>query len=142
MTGDADDRLGSAIAGALAFGACMVATAAMLGFRTFLGPWIPYGVFVGIVLVFGRSAGLLMGPYIGLVAAFFFDFFFTRPFGSIHIESDSQLVACLLLVALGLVLGIANRIRPRLREARRRGAARAGPAATGGLTGSNAPHLG
>jgi K+-sensing histidine kinase KdpD len=136
---EADDRLSSAIAGLLAFGACMAATAALLAFRTTLGPWIPYSVFVAIVIVFGRGAGLLMGPYIGLVAAIFFDFFFTRPYGSIHIESDSQLVACLLLVVLGLALGVANWIRPRIREARRREAARKGPAATGGLAGSNPP---
>jgi K+-sensing histidine kinase KdpD len=105
----ADDRLESAIAGIFAFGSCLLASALMLGFRTTLGPWIPFGVLLAIVLVFGRGAGVLMGPYIGLVAAFFFDFFFTRPYGSIHIDSESQLVACLTLVALGVGLGVGRR---------------------------------
>jgi K+-sensing histidine kinase KdpD len=103
---DADERLGSAIAGILAFGACLLASAVMLRLRTTVGPWIPFAVFLTIVLVFGRSAGVLMGPYIGLVAAFFFDFFFTRPYGSIHIDSESQLVACLSLIGLGVGLGL------------------------------------
>jgi len=106
MGRDADDFLGSAVAGALAFGACLVATTAMLAFRVSLGPWIPYGVFVAIVIVFGRGAGVFMGPYIGLVAAFFFDFFFTRPYGSIHIDSESQLVACVALIVVGFALGL------------------------------------
>jgi K+-sensing histidine kinase KdpD len=106
MGRDADERLRSAIAGILAFGACLLASALMLGFRTSLGPWIPFAVFLAIVLLFGRGAGPVMGPYIGLVAAFFFDFFFTRPYGSIHIDSESQLVACLSLIALGSCLGL------------------------------------
>jgi K+-sensing histidine kinase KdpD len=128
-----DERLGSAVAGILAFGACLAASALMLGFRTTLGPWIPYAVFVAIVLLFGRSAGVLMGPYIGLVAAFFFDFFFTRPYGSIHIESDSQLIACVLLIVLGLVLGVLRWFTARVREAGRRAAARESAASTAGL---------
>jgi K+-sensing histidine kinase KdpD len=108
MGRDADEFLGSAVAGALAFAACLVATTAMLAFRVTLGAWIPFGVFVAVVIAFGRSAGLFMGPYIGLVAAFFFDFFFTRPYGSIHIDSERQLVACVALIALGLGLGLAR----------------------------------
>jgi K+-sensing histidine kinase KdpD len=128
-----DDPLRSAIAGIMAFGACLVVTALMLSFRVTLGPWIPYAVFVVIVVAFGWSAGVLMGPYIGLVSAFFFDFFFTQPYGAIHIESDSQLIACVLLIVLGLVLGVTRGIGGRVREARRRAAARESPASTAGL---------
>src|SRR5262245_41084408 len=120
MGRDADELLGSAVAGALTFAACLIVTTAMLTFRIALGPWIPYAAFVVIVIAFGRTAGVLMGPYIGLVAAFFFDFFFTRPYGSIHIDSESQLVACLALILLGSALGFARWATRTLRRHRRR----------------------
>ena len=80
-------------------------------------------VLVLIVMVVAIVGGRTAGAMSGLVAATSFDFFHTRPYGSLKIASADDLVTTLLLLVVGLVVGaVAERsgwFKARLREEKR-----------------------
>lgn len=73
-------------------------------------------VVLGAASFGGRSAGAMSG----LVAAMAFDFFHTRPYGSLKIAGANDLITTLLLLVVGLVMGEvaerSNRFKHRLRD--------------------------
>ncbi len=80
-------------------------------------------VLVLIVMVAAIVGGRTAGAMSGLVAATSFDFFHTRPYGSLKIARADDLVTTLLLLVVGLVVGaVAERsgwFKARLREEKR-----------------------
>ena len=75
-------------------------------------------VLVLVVLVAAVLGGRLAGAAVGLVVAVSFDFFFTRPYGSLAISSRDDLQTTVLLAAIGLIAG--DLVERRWREAPRR----------------------
>ena len=77
-------------------------------------------VLVLVVIAAAILGGRLAGAMSGLVAATAFDFFHTRPYGSLKIASANDVLTTLLLLVVGVVIGEAaersNRARARLRE--------------------------
>lgn len=73
-----------------------------------------------VVLAAAAVGGRTAGAMAGLVAATSFDFFHTRPYGSLKIASPNDLVTTLLLLVVGLAAGEAaersRRSRARLRD--------------------------
>jgi hypothetical protein len=76
-------------------------------------------VVLGAATVGGRTAGAMSG----LVAATAFDFFHTRPYGSLKIAQADDLFTTLLLLAVGLVMGEvaerSSRFKARMRDDQR-----------------------
>jgi hypothetical protein len=78
-----------------------------------------------VLIVLGAAAigGRRPGAFTGVIAATSFDFFHTRPFGSLKIAQANDLVTTLLLLVVGLVMGdVAERsghFRARLRDDQR-----------------------
>jgi len=79
-------------------------------------------VLVLVVLVAAVLGGRLAGAAVGLVVAVSFDFFFTRPYGSLAISSRDDLQTTVLLAAIGLIAGdlVERRWRSQAEAARRR----------------------
>ena len=77
-------------------------------------------ILVLIVLAAATFGGRSAGATSGLMAAFSFDFFHTRPYGLLKIDRMNDLVTTLLLLVVGLVVGEASqrstRFKDRLRD--------------------------
>ena len=104
------------------FGALLVAG----GFVGIRGDIANVNVALALVLVVLAAAaggGRRAGAVSGLVAATAFDFFETRPYGSLKIARVGDLVTTLLLLAVGLVMGEvaerAIRFKARMRDDQR-----------------------
>ncbi len=73
-------------------------------------------IVLGAAAIGGRTAGAISG----VVAATSFDFFHTRPYGSLKIDRPNDLVTTTLLLVVGLVMGEvaerSGRFKARLRE--------------------------
>ncbi len=80
-------------------------------------------VLVLVVVVAATVGGRTAGAMSGLVAATAFDFFHTRPYGSLKILRPNDLVTTLLLLVVGLVTGEvaerSSRFRARMRDDQR-----------------------
>jgi len=76
-----------------------------------------------VVLCAAAGGGRRAGAVSGLVAATAFDFFHTRPYGSLKIARVDDLITTLLLLAVGLVMGEvaerAIRFKARMRDDQR-----------------------
>ncbi|MEA2932474.1 MAG: hypothetical protein QOI56_1259, partial [Actinomycetota bacterium] len=62
-------------------------------------------VLVVVVVVAAAGGGRMAGAVTAVVATMAFDFFHTRPYLSLHIESADDLETTILLLAIGLVVG-------------------------------------
>jgi hypothetical protein len=103
-----------------AFGPLVVA-ALLVPFRDDLASANVVLVFV-LVVVFGAAVGTRWsGALTAVVAAMSYDFFFTRPYQSLKIESADDLETTLLLLAIGLIVAeiVAYTRRHRARAATR-----------------------
>lgn len=81
-------------------------TAGLLGaFRGALGRPNAALVLVLVVVAAAAIGGRWAGVATGLIAAAGFDFFLTRPYGSLAIKSSEDVVTTILLVLVGLAVG-------------------------------------
>ena len=117
-----DDRArslaGSALGALTALGAAM----ALVGVRGHIAPANVALILVLFVLLGAVIGGRRSGIISALVAAASFDFFHTKPYGSLKISDSSELLTTLLLLAVGLAVGEiaarADRIRTALHDNR------------------------
>ena len=91
----------AAIGGILAFGA----SAALVGFRGHLQPEIVVLLLALVVVAMGRLTTRAGAISAALMAAASYDFFFTRPYLSLKIDSSRDLGVTAVLFAVGIVAG-------------------------------------
>jgi hypothetical protein len=112
---DAKDRtaFGSGLGALGAIGAA----AALVPVREQLGPANAALVLVLFVLVGAVTGGRRAGFFVAVVAAISFDFFHTRPYGSLKIADGKDILTLVLLVAVGMIIGEIALRADRIRDA-------------------------
>lgn len=78
-------------------------------------------VLVLVVIAAGFTGGSRAGVSTGLAAAVSFDFFLTRPYGSLAIKSSDDVIATVLLVTVGFAVGLIATSRDEARAASKAG---------------------
>ncbi len=101
--GDLFERPATAAAAALA--GPLVVAAALIPARSWLTPVNVALVLVGVVVAVAMLGGRLAAFVAALNGAIWFDAFHTRPYYSFDIERHEDIVAALLLLAVGLAIG-------------------------------------
>lgn len=100
------DRTSRALLGVAAGGlGSLFVAAALVGIRGEIATVNVALILVLVVLGASMLGGRTAGAMSGLVAATAFDFFHTRPYGSLKIAGTNDLVTTLLLLVAGLVTG-------------------------------------
>ena len=79
-------------------------------------------ILVVVVVLAAVAGGRAPGATAAVVAALSYDFFLTRPYQSLHIESTDDIETALILLAIGLIVGQLVVVVRRGRGAVRRGA--------------------
>src|SRR5437764_14449711 len=118
-----DDRNRSTAGGALGALSSLGAAIALVGVRGDIAPANVALILVLFVLlgavIGGRGAGIVSA----LVAAVSFDFFHTKPYGSLKIANSDDLLTTLLLLGVGIAVGEiatrSDRIRAAWRDNRK-----------------------
>jgi hypothetical protein len=99
-----DDNLGAAGLGVAAIGPIIVASLLVL-VRDHLARSNAALVFVIVVVLAAALGGRWAGIVAALVSAISYDFFLTRPYGSLKIDDLEDIVATGLLLVVGLIVG-------------------------------------
>lgn len=99
-----DDSLVAAGIGVAALGPIVVASLLVL-VRDHMARSNSALVFVVVVVVAAALGGRWTGVVAAVVSAISYDFFLTRPYGSLKIDSGEDIVATVLLLAVGLIVG-------------------------------------
>ncbi len=99
-----DDRLVAAGLGVAALGPIVVASLLVL-VRDHLARSNSALVFVVVVVLAAALGGRWTGVVAAVVSAMSYDFFLTRPYGSLKIDQAEDIVATVLLLIVGLIVG-------------------------------------
>jgi hypothetical protein len=99
-----DDRLVVAGLGVAALGPIVVA-GALVPLREHIASANTALVFVIVVVLAAALGGRWTGVTAAIVSAMSFDFFLTRPYGSLKIDDADDIIATVLLLAVGLIVG-------------------------------------
>jgi Domain of unknown function (DUF4118) len=99
-----DDRLVVAGLGVAALGPIVVA-GALVPLREHIASANTALVFVIVVVLAAALGGRWTGVAAAIVSAMSFDFFLTRPYGSLKIDDADDIIATALLLAVGLIVG-------------------------------------
>jgi Domain of unknown function (DUF4118) len=99
-----DDRLVVAGIGVAALGPIVVASA-LVPLREDIASANAALVFVVVVVLAAALGGRWTGVTAAIVSAMAFDFFLTRPYGSLKIDNADDIIATVLLLAVGLIVG-------------------------------------
>ncbi len=99
-----DDRLVAAGLGVAALGPIVVASLLVI-VRDHLARSNSALVFVVVVVVAAALGGRWTGIAAAVVSAISYDFFLTRPYGSLKIDQGEDIVATVLLLVVGLIVG-------------------------------------
>ncbi len=99
-----DDRLVVAGIGVAALGPIVVASLLVL-VRDHMARSNAALVFVIVVVLAAALGGRWAGVTAAVVSAMSYDFFLTRPYGSLKIDDGEDIVATVLLLAVGLIVG-------------------------------------
>jgi hypothetical protein len=99
-----DDRLVTAGLGVAALGPILVASLLVL-VRDHLASANSALVFVIVVVLAAAIGGRWAGFTAAIVSAVSFDFFLTRPYGSLKIDDTDDIVTTVLLLAVGMIVG-------------------------------------
>jgi hypothetical protein len=99
-----DDQLVAAGLGVAALGPIVVASLLVL-VRDHIAGSNAALVFVVVVVLAAALGGRRTAAVAAVVSAMSYDFFLTRPYGSLKIDSGEDIVATVLLLAVGLIVG-------------------------------------
>ncbi|HEY3096505.1 MAG TPA: DUF4118 domain-containing protein [Acidimicrobiia bacterium] len=99
-----DDQLVAAGLGVAALGPIVVASLLVL-VRDHIARSNAALVFVVVVVIAAALGGRWTGVVAAVVSAMSYDFFLTRPYGSLKIDQAEDIVATVLLLAVGLIVG-------------------------------------
>lgn len=99
-----DDRLVAAGLGVAAVGPIIVASLLVL-VRDHMASANAALVFVIVVVLAAALGGRWAAITAAIVSAISFDFFLTRPYGSLKIDDGDDIIATILLLAVGLIVG-------------------------------------
>lgn len=99
-----DDRLVAAGLGVAALGPIVVASLLVL-VRDHIASANAALVFVIVVVLAAAIGGRWTGFTAAIVSAMSFDFFLTRPYGSLKIDDTDDIVTTVLLLAVGVIVG-------------------------------------
>lgn len=99
-----DDRLVVAGLGVAALGPIVVASLLVI-VRDHVASANAALVFVIVVVVAAALGGRWVGVTAAVVSGLSFDFFLTRPYGSLTIDKTDDIIATILLVVVGLIVG-------------------------------------
>lgn len=99
-----DDRLVAAGLGVAALGPLIVASL-LVTVRDHIAGSNAALVFVVVVVLAAALGGRWAGFTAAVVSAMSYDFFLTRPYGSLKIDQGEDIVATVLLLAVGLIVG-------------------------------------
>jgi hypothetical protein len=99
-----DDSLVAAGLGVAALGPIVVASLLVL-VRDHLARSNAALVFVVVVVIAAALGGRWTGVVAAVVSAMSYDFFLTRPYGSLKIDQAEDIVATVLLLAVGVIVG-------------------------------------
>jgi hypothetical protein len=99
-----DDRLVAAGLGVAALGPLVVASLLVI-VRDHIAGSNAALVFVVVVVLAAALGGRWAGVTAAVVSAMSYDFFLTRPYGSLKIDEAEDIVATILLLAVGLIVG-------------------------------------
>src|SRR5438094_707327 len=101
-----DDRLVVAGLGVAALGPLVVASL-LVTVRDHMARSNAALVFVIVVVLAAALGGRWAGVTAAVISAMSYDFFLTRPYGSLKIDELEDIVATVLLLAVGLIVAIA-----------------------------------
>lgn len=99
-----DDRLVAAGLGVAALGPLVVASL-LVTVRDHVASANVALVFVIVVVLAAALGGRWVGVTAAVVSGLSFDFFLTRPYGSLTIDKTDDVIATILLVVVGLIVG-------------------------------------
>jgi hypothetical protein len=99
-----DDRLVVAGLGVAALGPIAVASA-LVPFREHIADVNAALVFVVVVVLAAALGGRWTGVSAAVVSALSYDFFLTRPYGSLTMDQAEDIITTVLLAAVGLIVG-------------------------------------